>query len=125
MSTVITDARANAALDTALTGVNHISLHTGATGADGTANELTNGTAPGYVRQSITFAAAGTHAKASNLEADFVASGGNWPSVTHIGLWNSSTFMMSCALTAPRQIDDGETMALDAAAVVLSAAGAS
>jgi len=123
-TTVITDARANAALDTALTGVNHVSLHTDAPGAAGTANELTTLTAPGYARQAITFAAAASHSKASNLEADFLASGGDWPSVTHVGLWNSTTFMMSVALTTARQINNGETLAIDSGAVTLAAAGA-
>ena len=125
MATRLVAARSNAALDTYLTGVNHVSLHTGDPGASGTLLELVDPTtAAGYARQSITFAAAGSSSKASNAEADFLASGGNWPSVTHIGLWNTSTFMGSCALTAARQINDGATLAIDSGAITMAASGA-
>jgi hypothetical protein len=124
MATFLTTARLNASLDTALTGVNHVSLHTGDPGVAGLLLELTTLTAAGYARQTVSFDAAASSSKGSHAEVDFLADGGNWPEVTHVGFWNSSTFMGSWPLDTARQIDDGETLAADAGAITLAAAGA-
>lgn len=127
MSTRLADAVLAAALDAALTNVDTVSLHTADPGAAGTLHELTSGIAPNYSRQAITFASATAGDKPSNLDAVFTATGGDWPEVTHIALWNSGggpDFIASGKLTVVKQIDDGETLTLKSGDVDFTGAGA-
>jgi hypothetical protein len=102
----------DAALDSALSGANHLSLHTADPGASGTTAELTSGTAPGYARQALTFAAAAANAKANSNAQVFTASGGDWPAVSYVGIWNTATFIGSCALDTPLTATDGQTITI-------------
>lgn len=124
MAARITTAAIDAALDAALGGATRLSLHTGDPGATGTSNELTSGTAPGYARGVISFDAAAAASKPSHAAVDFVADGGDWPQVTHVGVWAGSTFVCSGPLAAARQIANGQTLHVAAAGVALSGAAA-
>lgn len=67
----------------------HASLHTGDPGATGV-NEVTGGS---YARQTITMGAAAAGVRAASNQPTF-----NVPpatTITHVGLWNNSTFLGS------------------------------
>lgn len=83
---LITTTR-NAMLDS-LT-ITHASLHTGDPGTTG-ANEVVGGA---YARQSITMAAASNGTRAASNQPVFSVPAAT--TVTHIGLWNNSTFLGS------------------------------
>ena len=66
----------------------------------------------GYARQVATFSAASGGATSNTNEISFVASGGNWGTITHIGIRDALTagnLLYQGALTAARTINDGET----------------
>ena len=79
-----TEARLNAALDTAFTGVTHAQLHTGAPGASGTSN-----VAAGVARATVAGVGGATGA-ADTLTATFTIPAAGGP-FTHYSLWNAST----------------------------------
>jgi len=80
---MLTDARANAILDTEFAAADKMSLHTAysATGA----SEVTGGT---YAKQTITWGAAASRSKASSGNIDFAIPAGT--TVAWIGVWNSA-----------------------------------
>lgn len=80
---MITDARANAILDTEFAASDKMSLHT-AYSATGT-NEVTGGS---YTKQTITWAAASARSKASSGNIDFSVAAA--VTVAWIGVWNSA-----------------------------------
>lgn len=81
---MFTDARANAMLDTEYAAGDKLSLHTAysTTGA----NELTGGS---YARQTVTWAAAASRAKASSASVSFTGLPAA-ASVAFVGVWNSA-----------------------------------
>lgn len=108
---VIPEADLNRAADANASLINRVSLHTGDPGVDGTANELTVGTAPGYARQVIAFDPAAAGIAVNDAAIEFLADGGNWPEVTHMVFWTDpATFHGSQALNTARQINDGNTI---------------
>tara|TARA_R100000388_G_scaffold31784_1_gene24893 strand:+ start:394 stop:780 length:387 start_codon:yes stop_codon:yes gene_type:complete len=67
----------------------------------------------GYSRQAITFAAASSGSAASNSAEEFTASGGNFGTITHFGIFDASTsgnLLYHGALTASKTIADGDTL---------------
>lgn len=80
---MITDARANAMLDTELATNDKCSLHSAysATGA----NEIASG---GYARQTITWASAASRSKSSSGTLSFTVANGD--SVAWVGVWDSA-----------------------------------
>jgi hypothetical protein len=87
-----------------------LSLHTGAPGADGTANEVVGGT---YARQSATFGAAANAAAVLSAAIEFA--GMPACTVTHVGVWTDEVtpvFLMSGALGTPKAVPAGETFRL-------------
>lgn len=79
-----TTARLNAAIDTALSGVTHAQLHTGAPGAAGTAN-----VAAGVSRCALTGVGGATGA-ADQATGTFTIPGAGGP-YTHYSTWTAST----------------------------------
>ena len=84
-----------------------LSLHTGDPGLTG-ANELVVGTDADYVRKAITFAAAASLAKATDLGVTWTADvAATTYIVTHIGIWDALTagnFLASGALAVSETI---------------------
>lgn len=80
---MLTDARANAILDTEFAAGDKLSLHTAysITGA----NEVAGGS---YARQTITYAAAGSRSKATSGNIDVPVPAAN--TIAFIGVWNSA-----------------------------------
>lgn len=78
-----TEARLNAAIDSALSGVTHASLHTGDPGAAGTLNDS------GEARAAVSGVGGATGA-ADTLTGSWTITGAGGP-FTHYGLWDAST----------------------------------
>ena len=93
--------------------------------ADGEAGTVTEVAGNGYARQAVAFDAAASGATANAALESFTASGGNWGTITHVGLYDASSagnLLAYCALTTPRTINDGETFIVAAGDLDLTAA---
>lgn len=67
----------------------------------------------GYARQLITFGASSSGTASNTSEETFTASGGNFGTVTHMGIFDALTtgnLLFHGALTASRTINDGESI---------------
>lgn len=89
-----------------------VALYTAAPSDSGGGTEVTGA---GYSRKSVTFDAASTPGgTTSNSNAvTFTASGGNYGTVTHIGIMTASTggnLLWHGALTASKIVNDGDTL---------------
>lgn len=100
----------------------YVSLHT----ADPTDTMAAAGEVSGnnYSRQSVSFGAA-SGGTASNL-ADLVFSciGGNWGTITHVGIWDASTSgngLYYGALAASKVINNGDDFKIQADSLVVGA----
>lgn len=76
----------------------------------------------GYARRPIAFAAASTPGGSTNNTAivDFTAAGGNWGTVTHVGIHTAATggsLLWHGAMAAPKTINDGDTLSFAVGAV--------
>ena len=86
----------------------YMSLHTGDPGETG-ANEVAGN---GYARQQCTATAGTNPILLPAVDETFTASGGNWGSVTHWGLWDAATtgnFLVGGSLTASKTVNDGDS----------------
>lgn len=92
-----------------------ISLHTSDPGSDGS-NEVTGGS---YSRQSATFGSAASSRSIANTVAINFA---DMPSatVTHIGIWDSTTFRGGEALSSSQVVGAGQTLTMAIGALVIS-----
>jgi hypothetical protein len=104
----------------------YLALYSATPSDSGGGTELTSGTAPGYSRQAVTFnayaASIADKALSSNAPV-FTASGGNWPNVTHVGIFDASTagnLLWYGAMTAAEQINDLGTLTFNAGDITLS-----
>jgi hypothetical protein len=95
-----------------------VALHTGNPGDDGTANEVTVGADPDYVRKAVTLDAAvlagGRYRteNAADVVFDPAGLGANY-TVTHISLFDAATSGVCWAvipLTIPRAIVEGDVI---------------
>lgn len=90
----------------------YVALFTAAPSDSGGGTEVTGS---GYSRQSVTFDAAATPGGTtsnSNL-VSFTASGGDFGTVSHIGIFDASTsgnLLWHGAMTASKSVSDGETL---------------
>lgn len=101
-------ARANAALEEALTGATHVQLHTGNPGAAGTSNVY-----PSLSRQAVTFdaAAGGEKAITNEPEWDILNNG----TVTYVSVWTASsggTFIGFAQISPGRAVVVGDRFIL-------------
>jgi hypothetical protein len=90
----------------------YVALYTAAPSDSGGGTEVSGS---GYARQAVTFAAASTPGgTTSNTGAvTFTAAGGNWGSISHIGLHDALTsgnLLWHGAMTAAKTIADGDTL---------------
>lgn len=90
----------------------YVALFTAAPSDSGGGTEVSTG---GYARQSVTFAAATSPGgTTSNTNApSFTASGANFGTVTHIGIFDASTagnLLWHGAMTASKVVNDGDTL---------------
>ena len=92
----------------------YLALFTAAPGEAGGGTEVAD--ANDYAREEIAFTdPAGTGTTTSTAQIDFVADGGAWGTVTHIGITDNAShdtgnIWLYGALTASRTIGDGETL---------------
>lgn len=90
----------------------YVALYTAAPSDSGGGTEVSTG---GYTRQSVTFAAATSPGgTTSNTGAvSFTASGANYGTVTHIGIFDNSTggnLLWHGSLTTSKTVNDGDTL---------------
>lgn len=101
-----------------------LALYTAAPSDSGGGTEVSGN---GYSREAITFAAASSPGGTTNntADVDFTASGGNWGTVTHIGIFTASTggnLLWHGAMAASRTVNDGDTLTFATGAVNLTMA---
>lgn len=102
----------------------YLALFTAAPSDSGGGTEVSTG---GYSRQAITFnTASGTGGTTSNSSAvSFTASGADYGTVTHVGIFDASTsgnLLWHGAMTASKTIADGDTLEFSAGNVDLTIA---
>jgi len=90
----------------------YVALYTAAPSDSGGGTEVSGN---GYAREAVTFAAATTPGgTTSNTGAvTFTASGGNWGSITHIGIHDAvsgGNLLWHGAMTASKTVNDGDTL---------------
>lgn len=102
----------------------YIALYTAAPSDSGGGTEVAGN---GYSRQAVTFSAAsepgGTTDNSGSVS--FTASGGNWGTITHVGIFDASTsgnLLWHGALAASRTVNDGDTLSFAVGAVTLTLA---
>lgn len=81
----------------------------------------------GYSRQAVSWdTASGTGGTTSNSTAEtFTASGGNWGTITHIGIFDASSagnLLWHGSLTASKTINDGDSLEFAIGAIDLTIA---
>jgi hypothetical protein len=102
----------------------YLSLHTANPDEDASGTELSGN---GYSRQVITFNPGhATNGTATNSSVEeFTASGGNFGTVTHFGIWDASSsgnMLYYGALTASKVIADGDTLRFAADSITITEA---
>lgn len=90
----------------------YVALYTAAPSDSGGGTEVSTG---GYARQSVTFAAASTPGgTTSNTNTvSFTASGANYGTVSHIGIFDSlagGNLLWHGAMSASKTVNDGDTL---------------
>ena len=90
----------------------YVGLYTAAPSDSGGGTEVSGN---GYARQAVTFAAATSPGgTTSNTGAvSFTASGGDWGTITHIGIFDASTagnLLWHGSMTASKVVNDGDTL---------------
>ena len=90
----------------------YVGLFTAAPSDSGGGTEVSGS---GYAREAVTFAAASTPGGTTSNTGDvsFTASGGNWGTITHIGIFDASTsgnLLWHGAMTASKIVNDGDTL---------------
>ena len=90
----------------------YVGLFTAAPSDSGGGTEVSGS---GYAREAVTFAAASTPGGTTSNSGDvsFTASGGNWGTITHIGIFDASTsgnLLWHGSMTASKIVNDGDTL---------------
>ena len=90
----------------------YVALFTSATNDAGGGTEVSAG---GYARQSVSFDAASSPGgtTSNSGEVSFTASGGDYGTVTHMGIFDASSsgnLLWHGALTASKTVADGDTL---------------
>lgn len=90
----------------------YVALYTAAPSDSGGGTEVSTG---GYARQSVTFDAGSSPGGTTqnNSVVSFTASGGNYGTVTHVGIFDSvsgGNLLWHGPMTASKTINDGETL---------------
>jgi hypothetical protein len=89
----------------------YLSLHTTSPGEAGTGTEISGNN---YARISVEFnAASGGSATGPTVDKEYTATGGDWGTITHFGIWDAATsgnLLYYGALTASKTIADGDSL---------------
>ena len=101
----------------------YVALHTADPTDAGTGTEVSGN---GYARQTISFDASSSGTASNSSAVEFpAASGGNFGTITHIGLWDASTggnLLFHSALTTSKTIADGDIFKIAASGIDITAA---
>ena len=101
----------------------YLALHTADPTDAGTGTEVSGN---GYARQSIAFGASSSGTASNSAAVEFpAASGGNFGTITHIGIWDASSagnLLFHAALTASKTINDGDIFKVAASGIDITAA---
>lgn len=101
----------------------YVGLHTADPTDAGTGAEVSGN---GYARQTIGFDASSSGTASNSSAIEFpAASGGNWGTITHIGIYDALTggnLLFHSALTATKIISDGDIFKIAASGVDITAA---
>lgn len=102
----------------------YVALYTAAPSDSGGGTEVSTG---GYARQSVAFSAASSPGgtTSNSGEVSFTASGGNYGTVTHMGIFDaasSGNLLWHGALTASKTVADGDTLTFAAGNIDLTMA---
>ena len=84
--------------------------------------ELTIGS-NGYTRKVIAFSAASSGSATNSSAETFTASGGNWGTITHFGIFDASSsgnLLYHGALTDDKVIEDGDSLVVAASAITIT-----
>ena len=87
------------------------------------ANSGTEVSGNGYSRQVITFNAASSGSATNSGTVTFTASGGNWGTITHFGIFDASSsgnLLYHGALTDDKVIEDGDSLVVAASAITIT-----
>lgn len=101
-----------------------VALYTAAPSDSGGGTEVSGA---GYARQAVAFSAAATPGGTTSNTADvsFTAAGGNYGTVTHLGIFDASSsgnLLWHGALTADKTVEDGDTITFTAGNIDLTMA---
>jgi hypothetical protein len=102
----------------------YVALYTAAPSDSGGGTEVSGA---GYARQSVAFDAAATPGGTTSNSADvsFTATGGNYGTVTHLGIFDASSsgnLLWHGVLTANKTVEDGDTITFTAGNIDLTMA---
>lgn len=102
----------------------YVALYTAAPSDSGGGTEVSGN---GYSRQSVTFAAASSPGGTTDNTGtvSFTAAGGNWGTITHLGIFTASTggnLLWHGALSASRVVNDGDTLSFAIGAISITLA---
>jgi|TARA_B100000424_G_C22611728_1_gene340810 hypothetical protein len=87
------------------------------------ANSGTEVSGNGYSRQVITFNAASSGSATNSSAETFTASGGNFGTITHFGIFDASTsgnLLYHGALTDDKVIEDGDSLVVASGAITIT-----
>lgn len=102
----------------------YVALYTAAPSDSGGGTEVSGS---GYTRQTVAFAAASSPGGTTDNtgSVSFTAGGGNWGSITHIGIFDASSagnLLWHGSLSTPKTVNDGDTLQFAAGAIDLTLA---
>ena len=101
----------------------YVGLHTADPTDAGTGTEVSGN---GYARQSIAFDASSSGTASNSAAVEFpAASGGDFGTITHIGIWDALTsgnLLFHSALTTSKTISDGDIFKVAASGIDITAA---
>lgn len=86
----------------------------------GSGNEVSGN---GYTRQVITFNSASGGAATNSSAETLTASGGNWGTITHFGIFDASSsgnLLYHGALANDKVIEDGDSLVVAASAITIT-----
>jgi len=87
------------------------------------ANSGTEVSGNGYSRQAITFNAASSGSATNSSAETFTASGGNFGTITHFGIFDASSsgnLLYHGALTDDKVIEDGDSLVVASGAITIT-----
>ena len=88
----------------------YLALFTAAPSDSGGGTEVSTGA---YARQTIAFSAASGGVTSNSADVSFTASGANYGTVSHIGIFDASSggnLLWHGAMTASKTVEDGDTI---------------